>query len=208
MTPVARYFADITTWLATSEGDSTVRNYAGALKRRDRTASLADTRQDVIELYVIARASDIAHSAALAAVDETMTARAKKTVPGAHPKVWSVDYRDCSADKRYSPEDDLQFVIRERLTLDDTGLGHEVDRLELELAALNAQAAAHPATQSPAVQWLLARPGHRLEDAATALDISVQAVHQAVHAALKRIADGSRPRGRGRPRKTAVEASQ
>lgn len=204
MTPVARYFADITAWLATSDGDSTVRNYAWALKRRDRTASLADTRQDVIELYVVARASGATHAAALGEVERTMTALAKRVVPGSHQKVSSVECRwDWGALKRYQPGDDLQHLLRDRLTIDEM----EVDRLERELADLNAQAAAHPATQSHAVQWLLARPGHRIEDAARALGVSHQAVSRAVNTALQRIAAGARPRGCGRPRKTTGEVT-
>lgn len=204
MSPVALYFADIGTWLATQEGASAVRAYAESMKRRDRAASLEDTRQDVIELYVVARASGATHAAALGEVGKTMTARAKEFVAGSHQKVLSVEGRwDWGALKRYQPGDDLQYLLRDRLTVDEM----EVDRLERELADLNAQAAAHPATQSHAVQWLLARPGHRIEDAARALGVSHQAVSRAVNTALQRIAAGARPRGCGRPRKTTGEVT-
>lgn len=204
MSPVALYFADIETWLATQEGASAVRAYAESMKRRDRAVSLEDTRQDVIELYVVARVSGATHAAALGEVDRTMTARAKGIVAGSHQKVLSVQCGwDWSALKRYEPDNDLQHLLRDCLTVDDT----EVDRLERELAALNAQAAAHPATQSHAIQWLLARPGHRIEDAASALGVSHQAVSRAVNTALQRIAAGTRPRGRGRPRKTTGEVT-
>ena len=204
MSSVGLFFADIAAWLATQEGTSAVRAFAEATKRRDRAASLEDTRQDVIELYVVARASGATHAAALGEVETTMTARAKCVVPGSHQKVSSVECGwEWGALRRYQPGNDLQHLLRDRLTVHDM----EVDRLERELAALNAQAAAHPATQSYAVQWLLARPGHRIEDAASALGVSHQAVSRAVNTALQRIAAGARPRGRGRPRKTTGEVT-